>query len=189
MAHINLLPWREQAKQRSKQQFMTLMAAVALVSFMCILSVGLVYDSRTQGQLARNKYLTDEIAVLDKKIAAIRTLNEKKKDLQQRMNVVMNLQESRNVGTQIVNAISDVVPAGIYLTKLERHDNIIIIIGKSESNNRLANMMRNIEQSPTLQNPILESIVAGKTTSILLSDFVMRVSLTDVTLAVTEESK
>jgi len=132
---------------------------------------------RIDGQTARNQFLQNEIQILDSRIAKIRSLNEKKKELEKRTNVVEQLQRSRNVGTQVLDEIAKVVPNGIYLTRLEKQDNSLNITGKSESNNHLANMIREIERSDLFEDAILESITSNDAKSKLLSDFKMRVRI------------
>jgi type IV pilus assembly protein PilN len=132
---------------------------------------------RVDGQNTRNQFLNNEIQILDTRIVKIRNLNEKKKELQKRTGVVEQLQRSRNVGTQVFDEIAKIVPNGVYLTSLEKQGNSINIIGKSESNNHLANMIREIERSLLFTDAILESITTNSTQSKLLSDFKMRVRI------------
>ena len=103
--------------------------------------------------------------------------NEKKKELQKRTYVIEQLQRSRNVGTQVLDEIAKVVPNGVYLTRLEKQDNSLNITGKSESNNHLSNMIREIERSDLFEDAILESITSNDAKSKLLSDFKMRVHI------------
>lgn len=177
MAHINLLPWREEAEKAKQKEFFTLLAMFALGAFAIVLLVSQFYQIRIDGQNARNQYLKNEIQILDARIAQIKTLNEKKSELQKRMSVVEQLQRSRNVGTQVLDEIAKVVPNGIYLTKMEKQGNSLQLIGKSESNNHLANMIRQIERSDLFVDAILESIIADDAKSKLLSDFKMRVRI------------
>ena len=114
---------------------------------------------------------------LDAKISQIRTLNEKKSELQKRTSVVEQLQRSRNVGTQVLDEIAKVIPLGIYLTKMEKQGNSLQLLGKSESNNHLANMIRKIESSDLFDDAVLESITSNDARSKLLSDFKMRVRI------------
>ena len=65
------------------------------------------------------------------------------------------------------------MPAGVYLTKLERKGNQIHVLGKSESNNRLSTMLRQVQSSYLLERPTMQGIVAGDQSSRLLSDFNM----------------
>ncbi|OKY26797.1 PilN domain-containing protein [Thalassotalea sp. PP2-459] len=177
MAYINLLPWREEAEKAKQRQYFTLLTAVALVAFAVVFLIGQFYQLRIDGQLERNRFLQTEIAILDKRISEIKTLNEKKQELEKRISVVEQLQRSRNVGTQVLDEIAKIVPSGVYLTKMEKQGNTIQLLGKSESNNHLANMIRNIEGSDLLTDAVLESITSNDATSKLLSDFKMRVRI------------
>jgi type IV pilus assembly protein PilN len=177
MAYINLLPWRAEAEKAQQREYLTLLTAIAVVTFTLVFMISQFYQARIDGQNARNQYLKNEIQVLDARINQIKGLNQKKKELQKRINVVEQLQRSRNVGTQVLNEIAKVVPTGVYLTRLEKQGNSIQLIGKSESNNHLANMIREIENSTFLTDAILESITANDAKSKLLSNFKMRVRI------------
>lgn len=177
MAYINLLPWRDAARKERQKQYLTVLTATAVVSFFLIFMVNMLYSARIDGQTQRNRYLENEIKVLDQRIAEIRTLNELKKSLQQRMSLISQLQGSRNLGTQIMDEIARIVPAGVYLTQLDKKGTSLLLIGKSESNNRLSNMLREAEESELLSTPYLEFIEAGKDSVSLLSNFKMHLTV------------
>ncbi|WP_019675711.1 PilN domain-containing protein [Arsukibacterium perlucidum] len=177
MAYINLLPWREAARKEKQKQYVTVLAMTAVVSFLVFFLINMVYSSMIDGQYQRNRYLENEIKVLDQRIAEIRTLNETKRSLQQRMSLIEQLQGSRNLGTEIMSEIARVVPSGIYLTQLEKKGSNLLLIGRSESNNRLSTMLRDAEQSELLDSPLLEFIEAGKDESRLLSNFKMHLTV------------
>jgi type IV pilus assembly protein PilN len=175
MPHINLLPWREEAASLQKRQYFTVLMAVSSCAFAIVFIISQVYQSMLDGQLSRNQYLTAEIQVLDVRIAKIKTLNEKKLALEKRILVIEELQRSRNVGTQVLDEIAKIVPVGIHLTQLEKQGNNLQLLGKSESNNHLANMIRAIENSDLFTDAILESITSQEASEKLLSDFKMRI--------------
>jgi type IV pilus assembly protein PilN len=177
MAFINLLPWREEAEKAKEREYFTILTVVAVVAFALIFMISQFYQMRIDGQNTRNQFLKSEIEILDSRIVKIRNLNEKKKELQKRTGVVEQLQRSRNVGTQVFDEIAKIVPTGVYLTRLEKQGNSIKIIGKSESNNHLANMIREIERSLLFTDAILESITSDGAKNKLLSDFKMRVRI------------
>ncbi|MDG1752960.1 MAG: PilN domain-containing protein [Thalassotalea sp.] len=184
MAHINLLPWREEAEKAKQREFFTTLTAIALGAFAVVFLISQVYQMRINGQNSRNQFIKNEITILDARISQIKTLNDKKSELQKRTAVVEQLQRSRNVGTQVLDEIAKVVPTGIYLIKMEKQGNSLQLLGKSESNNHLANMIRKIESSDLFTDAVLESITANDAQSKLLSDFKMRVrikGLTDAT--------
>jgi type IV pilus assembly protein PilN len=148
-----------------------------LVAFALVLSVNLYFQARVDGQLARNIFLKNEIQLLDIQIAEIKTLNDKKAALQARIDVVEQLQRSRNVGTQVLNEIAMIIPNGIYITQIDKKGNTIQITGKSESNNHLANMIRAIELSDLFTDATPESITSDDGSPKLLSSFKMRVKI------------
>jgi type IV pilus assembly protein PilN len=177
MAYINLLPWREEALKAKQKEFFGILIAASLCAFALIFAVSLYYQARIDGQTTRNQFLKNEIQKLDIRIAEIKTLNEKKAALQKRIDVVEQLQRSRNVGTQVLDEIAKIIPNGIYITQLDKQGNRIEIIGKSESNNHLANMIRAIELSDLFTDATPESITSDDGSSKLLSNFKMKVKI------------
>jgi type IV pilus assembly protein PilN len=177
MAYINLLPWREAARKAKQREFLTILATVCVLSFALMFGVSMVFGGKVTGQLKRNAYIDAEIKVLDARIAEIKKLEESKANLQQRMALIEQLQSSRNLGTQVFGEVAKTVPAGIYLAELEKKQTSVLIVGKSESNNRLSYMIRQIEDSPLLKFVNLQSITAGKGETQVLSDFTMQLSV------------
>jgi type IV pilus assembly protein PilN len=177
MPYINLLPWRENARREQQQQFIAILAGISGVVIFFVFVLNYFYSARLEGQEYRNNYLQSEISILDKRIREIRDLNKTKDNLNQRIKLIEELQSSRNLGTQVFNEIAAIVPAGVYLTKVEKKQGGLQITGKSESNNRLANMIRMIEQSALLYEAELDSIKAGNKEGALLSDFSMTVKV------------
>ena len=177
MAYINLLPWREVARQEEKQKFLVIVGAIVTVCAVIMLGINQFYVIKADGQQKRNSFLSQEISVLKQQIAEIEKLKKMKQDLQKRINLIEQLQASRNLGTLIMDEVAQVVPAGVYLTTLEKKGVGISIVGKSESNNRLANMMREVEESELLAEAVISEIVTGKQKLRLLSDFKMSMKI------------
>ncbi|KJY95087.1 MULTISPECIES: PilN domain-containing protein [Pseudoalteromonas] len=174
MPHINLLPWREAARKEAQQRFVTILVVVLVAAFASMFALSSFYSALKDGQNVRNNFLSREIQILDRRIAEIRELDKKKESLQQRMRLIEELQSNRNLGTQIMDEVAKIVPSGVYFTTLERRGDAIQVTGKSESNNRLSTMIRQVESSYLLENASLQGIVAGEEQSRLLSDFNMQ---------------
>ena len=177
MAHINLLPWREAALKAQQKEYFTILTAVGVFALALVLSINFYYNARIDGQSSKNQYLKNEIAQLDIQIAEIKTLNDKKAALQKRIDVVEQLQRSRNVGTQVLDEIAKIIPNGVYIIELEKQGNSLQLIGKSESNNHLANMIRAVELSDLFVDATPESITADDGSPKLLSSFKMKVKI------------
>lgn len=171
MSHINLLPWRETQRERDKKNYLVILGVCAALSAGLMLGIGHVIDLMVQGQQQRNQFLENKISLLDLKIEKIKKIKEAKAQLEQRIVLIGQLQESRNVATRVMDELAKLVPAGVAFKKVTRKNDLIEITGTSESNNRLASFMRNIERSGTFIRGELSSIKADTSSTDALSDF------------------
>lgn len=171
MSHINLLPWREKLREKQKQQYIGVLAGVAVLMLAIMFLVASFVDTLINNQNKRNQFLQQQIAVLDIKIAKIKTIRESKQSLEQQIALIEQLQANRNIAPQIIDELAKLVPSGIAFKSLKRTENRIEVLGISESNNRLSEFMRNLEQSEVFINNELSSIVAGASSNEAGSDF------------------
>ncbi|MGI2106467.1 PilN domain-containing protein [Shewanella frigidimarina] len=179
MANINLLPWREEAREKQKRDFIGILALVFLVSSLVVyLFLGFL-EVVTDDQRERNAYLVSEITLLDTQIAEIRKITERKKDIERRTEIILNLQQSRNLPTHVLDELVRIVPPGIYLSSIEKKGSVLLIEGRSESNNNVANMMRKVKTSSYLNDPSMQSIVTQNEELRQLQRFKLRVTIRD----------
>lgn len=173
MAKINLLPWRaELRRERSRQFYSTLVLSMILTG----LVMGVVYftyEGIIAEQNQRNAYLDSEIKVLDKEIEEIEALEKQRADLEQRMNIIQELQQSRPLNVHLFDDLPRLLPEGMFLTELLRKDNKLTVRGKTESSPRVAAFMRNIESSQWIGSPDLDVISADKRSATPSSDFLL----------------
>lgn len=187
MSNINLLPWREEARQKQQQEYLTALLASAIAAALLMFAVSSYFGSKIDSQRARNSFLQAETAILDQKIQELNELKQQKQDLEQRLKLVQELQQSRNLLTQLFNAMADITPQGVYLTRVEKQGRLLKIEGKSESNNRLATLVRNIEQLDWLHSPSIQTIQVDEIRPKILSRFVMTVQIADQGLTSSEQ--
>lgn len=172
MAHINLLPWREEQRQEQTRQFATILGLSLALTAAIIFMVHTVFDNQINHQKYRNKILQDEIALLDESLKQIAALEETKEQLLARMDIIQSLQQQR---PQIVHLFDDfvrTVPEGIYLTKIQQSGTKLTIKGVAESNGRVSAYMRNIDTSEWMATPKLKVIETKKGT-LRSSDFTL----------------
>lgn len=173
MSNINLLPWRDAAKQRQKNQFFAMLIAGAVVSAILVVVVNFVYQHAISRQNARNQFLQAEMAQLDIKIGEINRLKVRRAELIERMRLIDQLQQSRNLAVHIFDQLPSLVTTGVYLDSLSYKNRRIDVVGKSEAHSRVANMMRLIDKSGWLGQTTISSIYASDTKPISLSQFAM----------------
>ena len=177
MAHINLLPWREEQRQEQTRQFATITVLSLVLTAALIFMVHVTFDNQIEHQKYRNKILQDEIAMLDASLKQIDALEETKEQLLARMDVIQSLQQQR---PQIVHLFDDfvrTVPEGIYLRDIKQEGDQLTIKGVAESNGRVSAYMRNIDASDWMSTPKLKVIETKKGT-IRSSNFTLVTSQT-----------
>jgi len=162
MAHINLLPWREEQRQEQTRQFATMTGLSLLLTGALVFLVHVTIDNQIEHQKSRNQMLQDEITILDKSLKEIAELEKTKAELLSRMDVIQSLQQRR---PQIVHLFDDfvrTVPEGIYLTTITQEADRLTIKGVAESNGRVSAYMRNIDSSSWMSTPKLNVIETKK---------------------------
>ena len=185
MSNINLLPWREATKQRQKSQFLIMLGGGALASALLVLLVNFLYHQSITRQEGRNQYLQTEIAQLDAKIGEINQLKIRRAELIERMRLIDQLQQSRNLAVHLYDALPSLVTTGVYLDSLSYKNAQVDVVGKTEAHSRVANMMRLIDKSGWLGQTTISSIFASDSKPITLSQFSMMFKV----LSATEENK
>lgn len=158
MTEINLLPWREQKREQEKKMFTSMLLASVFATILILLLVNYYASNLVSNQSARNQILQDEISLLNKQIKEIKTLKQTREALISRMSVVRNLQSTRTLMVHLFDELIKVLPSGIYVTKLERQNDIVTLTGYSESNTNVSLLMTNIEINDWIQSPVLTEI-------------------------------
>jgi type IV pilus assembly protein PilN len=173
MPKINLLPWREELRQKRKKDFIVAVVAAALLGGGLTWASGWVMDQRISNQRARNTMLQDEIKQLDAQIEQISGLQNQKERLLARMRIIEELQQSRPSIVHLFDEIVNAVPEGTHLTAIAQTNQRVELSGISNSTTRVATLMRNIEASPWLDAPELGSIQATDSATGRSSQFVV----------------
>ncbi|OED40869.1 pilus assembly protein PilN [Endozoicomonas sp. (ex Bugula neritina AB1)] len=158
MARINLLPWREQAREERKKRFIAVWVATVVASLMVVFIVGQYMSSSISYQQGRNQYLQSQIDTLDNRIAEIKDLKSKKEELLERMEVIQNLQGNRPVIVRIFDEVANMIPEGVYFKSLKLDGHRLSLVGMAESNDQISALMRNFDASEWFTDPNLTAV-------------------------------
>ena len=157
MPRINLLPYRAELRRSAATSSSSGLARRwALLPW--LLASNLVLSSIIGHQQDRNDLLKAEISALDKRIAEILDLEEKKERLLARMEIIEQLQRSRPEAVHVFDELVRTLPDGVCLTSVKQTGRRIEIEGAAESNTRVSALMRNIDGSEWLTQPDLEVV-------------------------------
>jgi type IV pilus assembly protein PilN len=114
---INLLPHREEKRQRRKTAFFAGLGMAAAIGLAAVGSWFLVVDQLKAAQEDRNKFLSAEIAKLDKEII------------------------------DLLNELVKQTPEGMYFTGIKQNDQILNIAGIAQTQERVSEFLRNTAYS------------------------------------------
>jgi type IV pilus assembly protein PilN len=179
---INLLPHREERRQRGRQHFAVLAGLTAALGI-AIVGAGYLYVAGLiSTQQDRNAFLKSEIAKLDKEIAEIKKLKDEIAALLARKQIIETLQADRAQTVHLLDQLVRQMPEGVYLKSVRQRGLGVNLVGYAQSNARVSTLMRNIESSPWLANPKLIEIKAISVNKKRLSEFNMNLVVKRVQL-------
>lgn len=194
MILINLLPHREAARKRQKEQFFTQLGLSALLGGIICGAVFTWYQGQIATQQERNAFLQQEIARLDVEIKDIATLQKEIASLRARQTAVEDLQGDRNLPVHLLDELVTQTPDGIHLTSMKQENQSVLLTGVAQSQERVSELLRNLaNNSPWLTRPELVEIVASNVTGPnrdqrRVSNFTIRVALTRPSTVATDGS-
>jgi len=159
MPMINLLPWREELRQKRKKEFLLSALGAVLLAGALTMGTKTFYAARISNQDSRNEMLRSEITELDKQIAEIEELDARKRRLIARMEVIEQLERATPETVTLVDSLVNVMPEGTYLTSVAQTDRRVEVAGRVQSSQRVSEFMRNIDKAEWLRNAMLGNIV------------------------------
>ena len=173
MIRINLLPHREEKRKARQKQFAILAGLAAVIGLAIAGLLWVVFDTQIENQKDRNKYLTTEIAKLDKQIDEIKRIREETASLLSKKQVVEGLQSNRSEPVYLLDQLLRQLPEGLYLKSIKQTGAKISVTGYAQSNARVSAFMRNIDASPYLGNPNLVEIKAVTVNTQRANEFIL----------------
>lgn len=183
MILINLLPHREAARKRRKENFYASLGAAALAGGLIAGIAFLYLQALILEQQTRNTMLSSANQKLDAEIKEIATLQAEIAGLRARQKSVEDLQSDRNLPVHLLNELVRQLPDGVYLTSMRQENQTVTLQGAAQSNERVSELLRNLGNSGAwLVKPELVEITAGVVTlsprdQRRVSNFTMRVGV------------
>ena len=156
---INLLPYREEIKQRKRQQFKILMLSSLLIGVGLSAIAYLAINNAISDQESRNAFLEAEITKLDNDLGEIKKLQQEKENFLAKKQKVEELQEKRSQAAYIIDSLNVVIPDNTYITSLDAENPTSYkITGRAISDNKIAMFMRSLPSTGIFMQPELVEI-------------------------------
>ncbi len=173
MAHINLLPWRAELNKQKQREFAFTSGGAVLVAALMVLFSHVHYEGKIENQNQRNAFLESEISILNQRIGRIQELEKMKDDLLARMNVIQELQSSRPESVHLMDELVRTLPDGVYLSSFVQKVRVLEMVGIAQSNARVSDYMRNIDDSEWFTGPRLNLIKSTQSNRNRIANFTL----------------
>lgn len=158
MTQINLLPWRELKREQDKKLFTTMLLVCVVVAAFIVFLINSYASGLVSNQITRNQMLQKEINTMNAQLNELKNLQKAREMLISRMSIVQHLQSTRTLMVHLFDDLINIMPSGVYLTQVEGKNDVITVLGYTESNTFVSMLMRNIENNDWLHDPRLTEI-------------------------------
>lgn len=158
MIRVNLLPHREQKRQRRRTQLIALGVVTVIAALVVTGLVHTYFANLISAQEAKNKFLQKEIDALKVEIAEIDKLKEQIEALKARKGVIESLQNDRNEAVRLLEQLTQRTPTGVQLKSVKQTGTKVALIGYTQGGSRVSQFMRNLESSDLLSLPKLGEV-------------------------------
>ncbi len=148
MRRINLLPWREERRQKRQRDFVIHLVLAAVGAVIVAFGIHSYMQAQIDHQNERNAYLEGVIKTLDRQIQSINELKKRKAELTARMQVIEKLQSSRPTIVHLAENLVTTLPDGVQLTDVTVTNDVSISLqGKADAQARVAAYLRRLNDA------------------------------------------
>jgi type IV pilus assembly protein PilN len=193
MIRINLLGGERQ-KAKSAARFDAAQQLTAICSLLVVAALGGIgfwfwsLSHQSTALDAQVASLKREAARLDTVLAEVKTFEDRKATLQQRVGLIERLRQGQTVPVQLLDHVSRSLPEALWLTDLRQEGTALTIEGRTTTLIGLSDFVGNLGSNPVLQKPIeimdstaeTEAAVKGSTAPTELIKFRVRATLNGV---------
>ena len=158
MARINLLPWRQEERERRNKEFITLVVAVTLLALLAAFASWSYFNNELDEQRNANALIEQENARLDKALTEIDSLEQRREDIISRMQVIQDLQGKRPVPVRLWDDLAKAIPPALYLNNLKREGDTLTLTGLADNPNIVSSLIRNLDNSKWMGNSAVSNI-------------------------------
>jgi type IV pilus assembly protein PilN len=158
MVQINLLPWREQARQRKQVRLGILMASCAALSVVLIILTHIYFRGIIFEQNKANAYLQNQIQESQTNLATLKEKKNHQVTLLEQLRYLLNLRANSYQAIRLLNVLATATPTSIVLDKVTRIAKTISIFGQADTDTQVTQFMKNIGQVPGFKEPVLTGI-------------------------------
>jgi len=166
LIRINLLTEAKAAAARKKAPLLPTGAKLNNLLFIAGLVVGLAYlGIMGFARMSARRQLNEEITKAKLEAERLRSIidevkgyEDKKKNLEDKINLINQLKTNQKGPVRLMDEISKALPDLVWLTGLEVSGNQIVMRGKTLAPTAVATYLENLKRSPFFAEPVFRSL-------------------------------
>jgi len=171
MIKVNLLPFKKRKKQKPLPVFVISMllitvATAAVLAYLVFFFGGLV--SARKAKVQENEI---KITELKQKLKAVEDYEKKNAIFQQRKDIIETLGKNKSVPVKILDEISSLIPAGVWLTAADVKGNSVNLSCTAFTNSDVVNYVDNLKGSKLFTDIYLQESVQAQVTGYSIYNF------------------
>lgn len=186
MVEINLLPWREEEVKYKTRKFMSIAIGFSVSCFVITYLIGGYISKMITSENLAIKAVRQEIKAIENLMDNAKNLQERKRELLLRREIIEGLQSQRVFVVEVFSGIAKAVPKGVVLKSIRRMGDKLTINGLSESNTRVATLIKDLKKASWVLDASLgeiksegEVLVNSSGEEMQQIEFILKVNLDD----------
>ena len=177
MIRINLLPFRAARKRENIKRQITVYVAAVCCALIIMGGLFIKYSKNLSDLKDQETRLNTELASYQKELKEIKDLEEKIKQITNKLNNIKELEKGKTGPVLLLSDIADAVPKDkLWLTSLSEKDGNLSLSGTAMDNETVSLFMKNLESTEQIiAAPVLKSAMRKPLPALRLtvSDFVL----------------
>lgn len=179
MTQINLLPWREKARQIRKIRFGLMVLASVIFAVLIAIGIHGHYDELIKTQDARNNFIQTALGSEQGEFTELNKEKQQQMDVQSELDYVFSLREAGYQTVELFEQLARIVPDAVTFSKIVREGNVVTLIGHAKSNMQITQLMENMATKKIFKQPDLTDINAKQNSAGEERTFQVKVALTE----------
>lgn len=150
MVRLNLLPWRERQRIAALRRFQQVLVASLLAALLGLVWLDQLARQRVQQQLEAVAANQAEITHLDAELAGIASVVQAREAVLAQLAALAALRQDQALVPRLLAELEEAMGRGVHLTELSFKGGDLQLVGLAASSAVVAQLMRDLEQSPLL---------------------------------------
>ena len=178
MIEINLFPVRAARKKETMRFQISIFFLVLILVFALVAYLKWDVNRREKTVDTQIASVQKELEQLKKEVGEVERLKQDKAKLQQKLDVIGQLEKGRLSAAHILDELSQQVPEKIWIETLEKQAGTVKITGVALDNETIANFMKDLERSPRFGRIDLDVTEQITRSGLKLKKFILNCSST-----------